>query len=191
MDCERLFFLNILSGRNEQHVLILQCYVSYRTIQNAFNINRDDLKGTVFAHTMNDGSSDEGFLCDSFSCLEKRANAIDILANLIHTRTENGTFDLYHILIASNDRINTYRIFVSYTKRACIELVDGINGILSAILANDTNRLGISITCKTTCVTYECTKTLILLHLIIHRSLNLTCDIDQAIVGSNNNNIIV
>ena len=100
MNGDGLLFLYILSGGNEQHILVLQGNIAHGTLHDTVNIDRHHLQRTVFTHTVHHGMSREGLFRGTFAVVHQGLDAGDLLAQLVHARTEHCTLHLYHVRIA-------------------------------------------------------------------------------------------
>ena len=114
-----------------------------------------------------------------------------MVANLVHARTEYGTFDFHHIRITGNDGIDADRVVVGHTERGHIKLVDVIDRILCSWFSNHADWLAIGISGKTSGIVYQGAHALRLLHLVVHGALYLTCNFHQAVVGTHHDDVVV
>ena len=65
------------------------------------------------------------------------------------------------------------------------------DAIATTVLTNDAYRLGICVSCKISGIFQESLNALCLLHFIVHRTFHLTCNIHDAFVRTNNDDIII
>ena len=135
--------------------------------------------------------SGKGLFGNTLSVLQQGLDAVDVITNLVHARTEYGTFNLYHIRIAGDDGVDADRVVVGHAERCHVELVDIMYGVLAARLANNTYRLAVGVTRESTGVVDQRAHTLCRLHLVIHGALYLTGHINQTVVGTHHDDVVV
>ena len=90
---------------DEEDILVLQRYISGCALHDALQVNRQDLLGAVGLHTTNDSPGNHSTLSETIGILNQCAHTRHLLTQIIHTRTENGTLHLNHVLEAVDDRI--------------------------------------------------------------------------------------
>ena len=140
---------------------------------------------------MHHSAVDESIFTQPFGCMNQIPNGTDVTTQFIHTTMENGTTHFYHVGISWNHTINRDRIAISQRKVAPIELTHSMNRILCSILACHADTLFVGIPCETACITKQCGKSLIPLHLIKHRTFHFTTHFHQCIVCTDHHNVIV
>ena len=99
--------------RDKEHVFILKGNISSRTVEDAFQVDRDNLLGAIRLHTAQDSTRDHGFFCYTVCHLNQGAYATDFVAQLVHAGTEYGSLDFYHVLKTVVDGVDCYDITVS------------------------------------------------------------------------------
>ena len=190
-DGDGAFYHLVLTGRDEEHIILLQWYVGHLTTHDACNIDADYLQRAVGFHAMHYGTGCKCFLGESLCMFYESANAVDLFAQVVHAGTEYGSLDFYGIGITWQDRVYANRVAISYTEVGVIEFFYVEYRILSACLTIHANGLGIGISCKTTGILEYGVKALVLLHLVEHRALYLSADVDQAVVWAHHDDIII
>ena len=191
IDGQRLVCFCFLDTGDEQYILILQRDIGNGAVHDALHVNRNNLQRASGFHAMHDGTVGECKLRQTVGCFNQGAHTIDVVAHLIHTRTEHSTLDLHHVLKTRDDGVNAYRVVICHMEGTHVELVDVIHGIQTSVLSDNTYRLRVSITGKTSGVADQRANTLALLHFVVHRTLHLTCDVHQAVVRTDSNDVVV
>ena len=102
-----------------------------------------------------------------------------------------GTPHLHHVAVARTHTIHLHLIQVLEVERSHIELLHGINAVLGTRLTRHAYLISIGITRITTTIGHELFHRLAALHLVPHGALDLTRHIDQAVVGTYHDDIIV
>ncbi len=123
--------------------------------------------------------------------LYQRTDRINLIAQLIESRTEYCTLNLYHILITVENTVNRYDITIVYLKSSHLKLPYVIDRLLSAGLTQQTDTLLIGIACKATCILQQGGDTLRLKHLVKHRTLDITLYLYQGIVRTHDYHVII
>ena len=121
----------------------------------------------------------------------QRTNAVDLFADIVHTRTEYSTLYFYRIGISWQDGINAYRIAISNVETGKVEFVNIEYSIFSSSFSVHTYRFLISITSETAGILEQGIDALVLFHLIEHRAFYLTRNVDQTVVWTHYDHIIV
>ena len=133
----------------------------------------------------------ESILSNAFCCLNQGLHRGDITSQLILSRTEDSSLDLNHILKTVEHTIDCHSITIGDLETGKFELVDIEDGIALTILADQTDRLGVGIASKTTCIFDQGSQTFVLAHLIKHGALDITSDTHKTFVWTNLNDIII
>ena len=94
----------------------------------------------------------DSILSQSVGSFHKGFHRCDLSSHLIHARTENGSLNLYHVLIAVQGRVNAYRVFVHEFEIVHVELSNAEHGVLLSCLTVDANGFGIGIASKSASV---------------------------------------
>ena len=106
------FLHHLLFCWDKQHVVGLQGDVCRCSIENTVHIHGQYLQGAVRLHAVHHCVGSKCFFVDAFGTFQQCAYAINLSAHLIHARTEYGTFQFNHIVIAVEDGINTHGVLV-------------------------------------------------------------------------------
>ena len=123
--------------------------------------------------------------------LYKGAYAVDFFAEIVHARTEYGSFHLYGVGVAWQDAVYADWVAVIDAETWEVELPNIIYGMFSACLAVQSYWFLISIACKTAGILQKGIDTLVLLHFVNHRALYLSGDGYEAVVWTNYDDIVV
>ena len=183
--------LHLLLGGNKQHIFVLQGDVGHRSVQDSLNVDSYDLQRAVCLLPVHDGMGGESILGKSLSLFEQRLHAARLLAQLVHARPEHGTFHLNHVGKTGNNGVNTHRVLIGYAERCHIELSHIVDRIAGSRLPHHAHRFLVGIACKAACIVDKSTHALVLLHFIEHGTLHLSRNVDQTVVGSYGNDIVV
>ena len=119
------------------------------------------------------------------------AHTVYVVAHLIHSWTEHGSLYLHHIGEARQDRVHADRVLIADMERAHVELIHIIYRIFLSCLSYHSHRLGVSISCKASRIFQHRAYALVLLHLIPHRTFHLSGYVHEAVIRTDNDNIIV
>ena len=123
--------------------------------------------------------------------LNKGAYTVYLFAKVVHTWTEHGSLHLYGVGIAWKNGIYADRVAIIYTEAGEVELSYIIYSIFPACLAVYTNRFLVGVAGESAGIFEDGVDTLVLLHLVNHRTLYLTRHGDEAIVRTYYDNIVV
>src|SRR5574344_1428963 len=154
-DGQRLISPHLLFAWNEEHVTLAQWNICYRTIHDAIDVHRHNLKCEVFLQSVHDRTIGEGILTQSFCSIDKVAHRTDVPAQLIHACMEHCSSHLYHIRVSWHNTIHGDRISIRHVKVAPIKFAHCMYRIFCAILSGHTDTLLIGISSKTTCITQQ------------------------------------
>ena len=129
-----------------------------------------------------------GKSCGSlYQCLD----GIDFATDLIHARTEHGTTNLNHVLIAVQGGVNADAVLIHQLERAHVEFANAEYGVACTCLTIHADGFGIGVASETASIAQKGSGTLGLLHLVEHGALHLTRDIHQSLVGTDGDDVIV
>ena len=176
---------------HEEHVVLAQRDVGYSAIQHALQIYAQHFQRAVGLHAVHHGTVHERLLGHSFGSLDERAYSSDIATQLVHTLTEHGTLQFDGVLIAVEDAVHAHRVAIGYMERRHIELAHIENGELAARLAEHAHRLLIGVAGEAAGVFQQRPHALVLTHFVEHRALHLTREVHQAVVGLDDDEVVV
>ena len=132
-----------------------------------------------------------GTLGQSGSGLNQGLDAADAAAQLVHAGTEHGTLDLYHVLVAHQRGVDADGVLVHDLERAHVELADAEHRVAVAGLAVDADGLRVGVARESAGIAQQRGCRFRLLHLVEHRALHLTRDVDQRLVGTDRDDVVV
>ena len=127
----------------------------------------------------------------SLGCLYQATDGIHVAVQVKLTRTEHGALDLHHVFIAVDHTIDRNGITILQLERTHVKLINIIDSITLTSLTGQTDTLLIRLTSKTTGIFNECCHTLVLTHLIEHRTLHISRDTHQTVIDTYLDHIIV
>ena len=185
------FCLTLCLCRDGQNVLIAQGYIRSRTCHDGRQVERLGLKSTIGLHARQHGTRGKGFFFQTACSLHQGTNRGNLLAQFILAGTEDSSLDLHHVLITVKHRFNTYRVAISHLKAGHIKLLDGMNRITLARLTGEAHGLLISIAGEATSIFQYLCNRFRGAHLIEHRTLDMTTNVNQSIVGTYDNHIVL
>ena len=191
MNGDGLLLHHVLLGRDEQHILVLQWDVGNFTAEYSVDVHGYHFQRAVGFSAVHHGTGCEGTLGESVGSLYQGFDGLYVATDLIHAGTEDGTFYLDHVLITRYDGVDAYRVAVGEAERREVELVDIEDGILTARLSEHADRFCVGVAGEASRITKQGAKAFVARHLIVHRTFHLTSDVDEAVVGSYNDNVAV
>ena len=183
--------LCLLFRGNEKDVVLAQGDVGCRTLENALHIDAQHFQRAVTLHSVHHSAVQEGFLGHALGCVEQRTNGGDVAAQLIFSGTEHRTFQFDGVFIAVENRIDAHRVAVGHVERVHIELTHVENGILATGFSHDAHRFRVGIARETARIFQQGADALVFLHFVEHRTLHLTRDFHQAVVGFDDDEVVV
>ena len=133
----------------------------------------------------------DGSFLQSGSSFDERLHGVDVAAYLVHAGTEDGALDLYHVQITVQGGVDADGVFVHQFELAHVKLADAEYGIAVAGLAVYADGLGVGVAREATGIAEQGGSTLRLLHLVEHGALHLTGDVDQCLVGTDGDDVVV
>ena len=139
---------------------------------------------------MQDRTPLEGDFCHATSALYQGAHG-GIAAQVVMTGVEDRPFDGDGVLITRQDGIDGQRVAIGQLEACHLKLGDIISRIMIACHTVQADRLLIGSRGEATGIFEEGGDTLVLLHLIGHRALDKACDIDDAVEGTDHDDIVV
>ena len=190
MDGHRTTAHRLDAVRDEELILVLQWHISHCTSHDAVDIDRDDTTRTIGLHAMQDGTIDKGILGKTTSLLNQRTDGRAV-AQTIHTSMEDGTGDRNRVLVTPINGIDDDRVTIFQTEVGHIKLRDTMAREMFPTDTTEADSLLISFRCIATCILQQGCHTLVLLHLIRHRALDITNDINDAVVRTDNDDIAI
>ena len=122
---------------DEEDILVLQRYISRRAIDDSIQVDREDLLRTVGFHAAYDRPGRHGFFGQAVSTLNERTDTVHLLAQSVHTRTEDGTLDLDHILETVDDRVDNDRVAIGHLEISQLKLLHIVDTLHASALAED------------------------------------------------------
>ena len=140
---------------------------------------------------MQNATTSKSILGEAIGLLNQTLNGSNIATQAILTRAEHCTCNLNHILVTWQVGTNGNRVAILHTEATHIKLVDVINRVFLASGTVYSNGLFISIACKTTCILNQGCNTLVLLHLVSHGALYITCNINDILVRTYHDDIVL
>ena len=140
-----LFQILLFTTCDIEHVFIAKGNVRCSALQNAANVNAEHLQCAVWLHAVHHSMLRDGSLGQSGCSLNQRFDGADVATNLIHAWTEHGAFDLHHVLIAVQRRVNADGVFVHQFELAHVEFAHTEYGVPIACLTVNADGFGIGI----------------------------------------------
>ena len=104
--------LLLLVAGNVEHVLVFDGHIRNRTFQDAVDVDAHHFERAIGLGAVHHGMLADGFLGQSSGCLNQRLDGADVTTYLVHARTEDGTDDLNHVLIAHDGGIHGDRVLI-------------------------------------------------------------------------------
>ena len=104
-DGEGALYNLFLSGRNEEDIVLLQWDIWSLAVHDAGDVYTYYFERAVRFHAVHYGTVSECLLSQSFGMLYKGAYAVDFFAEIVHARTEYGSFHLYGVGVAWQDAV--------------------------------------------------------------------------------------
>ena len=140
---------------------------------------------------MHDGSFREGVLAQPFGGQEQFTHALHLAVHLEHTRVHNGTADLHHVAESGDDAVHVQRVAVGQREAVHLELLDGVDAVFLSGLAHEAYILRVGIARESSGKGQHALHALVRLHLVEHGSLDLSADFHQAVVGADDDDVVV
>ena len=103
----------------------------------------------------------------------------------------DSTLDSHRVLITAKDGINCHRVAIHQLEGGHLEFRDIVSREAFTGYTVDTDSLGVGACGKATCIFEQRSHALVLLHFISHRALDITGNVDNALVRTNHDDIVV
>ena len=95
-----------------EHILVTEFHIGRCSLQDTADVNAKYLKAPVHFHAVHDSMLGNGTLGKAVGSLNKVLDGFDTLSYLIHSGTEYGTLEFYHIAVTVQCRVNTDRVLI-------------------------------------------------------------------------------
>ena len=140
---------------------------------------------------MHDGAFGEGILAQAAGGFQEVAHGLYAAVHLEHARVHHCASHFHHIAEAGDYAVDKQRVAVGEREAVHVEFLDIMNAVLLALLTDEAHALGEGIAGETAAVFEQALHALVGFHFIEHRTLDLTADFNETIVGTYDNDIVI
>ena len=133
----------------------------------------------------------ESILSQTTCTFNQRTNGTIRGSPIVHTRMEDCTLDLHSVRITFKNRVNSHRVTVHKFETTHVKLGNIMGRIMLTRNSINLYALLICLSRETTSILKQCSQTLTLTHFISHRTFDLSRNVNEAVVCTNHDNVIV
>ena len=109
---------------------------------------------------------------------------------MVHAGAFDGSLNFNHVAETRQNGVDRQRVAVGQLERGAVELVDGVDGVFAAVLSDKADVVLVSIAGESACIFKQCGDTFVLFHFIEHGTLDFSGNVDQTVVGADDDDVV-
>ena len=149
MDGQRGLFFQVMNTGNINHIVFLQRDISFRPIQNSFDIHLNNLMLQIIVFPIQNGTIHKSITTYTFRLYNQLLYGIHFFIQLIQAWTIDCSPKFHPVLKTLKDRTDRHHIAVIHRESGVFLVIHIIHLHFTTALANNANGFLISISSKT------------------------------------------